>query len=85
MDITTQINLDNYFPSDIIELHQKGIITLEEILLSGRIYSTFGTELRMYVKSQQKEGEQSTMITGTWNRLQPTRIATINERRKVRR
>jgi len=58
MDITYKINLNRYSPSEIIDLYEDGLLTLEEIVSSGCIYSTFGSELREYVynhmESQQK-------------------------------
>lgn len=54
MDITLKINLDGYFPNEIIDLHQQGIVTLDEIVASGCIHSCFGPKLSDYAYSQQK-------------------------------
>jgi hypothetical protein len=47
--VTYKLNLDQFSPSDVIELHQQGIITMDEIIESGRPWNTFGDELKEYV------------------------------------
>lgn len=59
MDITYQIDLSGYFPKEIMGLHQAGVLTLEEIIASGRIHSCFGPELGDYVYKQLKLQEKS--------------------------
>lgn len=63
MTITHEINLDGIFPKDIIDLHQQGVITIAEIVASGRHYSCFTDDLRIYVakhlKIQEKRAYQS--------------------------
>jgi hypothetical protein len=50
MNLKYSINLDNYYPLEIIELHKQGLISIEEIKASGRIRDSFGNDLAEYVR-----------------------------------
>lgn len=50
--LTHTLNLDNYWPNEIIELHKQGLITIAEIKASGRIQDSFGNLLAEYVREQ---------------------------------
>lgn len=54
MSISYTLDLDQFFPKDIIGLHQNGVITLEEILASDWNHREFGDLLQNYVYNQLK-------------------------------
>lgn len=60
MDYT--INLDGYTPSDIIDLHRQGLITLTEIEQSGCVYSEFNSDLAQYVYRVKVETMPATKV-----------------------
>ena len=53
--ITVKINLDLYSPSQIISMHIDGVITLDEIIDSGRANSCFTTDLKDYINTVRPE------------------------------
>jgi hypothetical protein len=54
MNIQININLDHYSPLQIIDLYQKGLLTLNEVIRSKRQHSTFGSELNNFIYEEQK-------------------------------
>jgi len=48
-EVEYTLDLNHLSPADIIELHQQGILTMNEIIASGRMNSEFGDTLRNYV------------------------------------
>jgi hypothetical protein len=89
MGITAKIFLGQYNPSEIIALHQQGIITLDEIIASGEHYRTFTDALYKYVKVQKKlaeiKQEETLVNTASYDETQGTRMVTIKDRRKMAR
>lgn len=58
--IDVKINLDKYFPSEIIAMHKQGLITLAEIINSRRHITAFGDELREYIwQSSKLDGDKT--------------------------
>lgn len=45
------IDLNRYMPCEIIDFHKQGLITMEEIIHSGRQNTEFGSELRNYIRA----------------------------------
>ena len=58
-----KINLDHYYPSEIIELHKGGLITLQEIIDSKVAYDHFGSELTQYIKQTKLDNLTKTKVT----------------------
>lgn len=44
------IDLSRYMPSEIIDFHKNGLVTMEEIIHSGRQNTEFGSELKNYIR-----------------------------------
>ena len=49
LDVVYTLNLDSISPGTIIELHKQGVLTIQEIIESKRMYSEFGDTLKNYV------------------------------------
>lgn len=50
-----KLNLDHYNAAEIIQLHQDQIITLDEIIESGRAGTLFSSDLKDYVDTVRPE------------------------------
>lgn len=61
-DIKTKINLDRFWPSEIIAMHQQGLVSLAEIIASRRHLTAFGPELATYVWQASKLDGDKTVI-----------------------
>ena len=48
-EIKYKLDLSRYSPQDIIDWHKQGILTMQEIIESGRMNSEFGDTLKNYV------------------------------------
>lgn len=48
-EVKCTLDLGPYGPDEIIDWHKQGILTLEEIIDSGRMWSEFGDTLKNYV------------------------------------
>ena len=57
-----KINLDRYYPSEIIELHKGGLITLQEIIDSKVGYDHFDS-LTQYIKQTKLDNLTKTKVT----------------------
>ncbi len=58
MTIVVNINLDRYSPDEIIHLCEDGILTVEEVVRSGRMTSEFGDDLKIYIARRKRELKQ---------------------------
>lgn len=57
------LSLDQFSPPQVIELHQKGVLTINEIILSGRAQTEFGDTLKEYIRAHKKA--ERTIIINT--------------------
>ncbi len=48
--VKLQLNLDRYMPLEIIDFHQNGLVTMDEIIASGRQNTEFGSVLKNYIQ-----------------------------------
>jgi len=63
------LDLDRYNPATIIDLHRRGLITLDEIIHSGRASTCFTSDLTDYINTVRsdrriKDSTKTTKIIG---------------------
>lgn len=64
MELQINLNLDKYWPSEIIAMHKQGLVSLAEIIASGRHINAFGDELANYVWQASKLDGDKTELNG---------------------
>jgi hypothetical protein len=82
-EVKFKLNLDQYSPLDIIEWHKQGILTMDEIIESGRMNTTFGDDLRNYVYEWTSMRKARELYAMEVTRSSETRMIT-NVDRKIR-
>ena len=79
--VTYKLNLDQFSPSEVIDLHKQGVLTMDEIIESGRPWNTFGDELKEYVYEQTSMRNAKALYSMEATKTSETRMATYVDRK----
>ena len=63
------VNLDNYYPLDIIELYYQNLITLDEVILSRRWVDEIGNDLKQLIVNEFRAHGMRTTIADEYSKL----------------
>jgi hypothetical protein len=80
-EVKYKLDLGQYSPNDIISWHKQGILTMEEIIDSGRMNSEFGDTLKNYIYECTSITRAKEMYDSESSKSFETRMATMVDRK----